>query len=256
MLPDETIAGFLWRGKAERLRAALAKVPEFDAPRLLYLLERYSLPWPEWVLRMAAKRYHFLAPTFEISEIEGAMRWGHWVFFEMTLNGTSKPPSSAFVPGRNNFEICGRILGHMEAGNNALRRLLAPYPSLQAEHLAEAAYRTDLVWGAAKNLLGTTGLSGAVVFSKALTDAEAHTLDENGQFRDAPADKLYDVILERWPEVELLSGPTALAELLSDQRGASDKDQHLDRVKKICRRFGIRFLPSRDTSLPGAVPGQ
>ena len=205
---------------------------------------------------MAAKRYHYLAPTFQVSEIEGALRWFHWLFLEMTFNGTSAPPPSAFVPGRNNFEVYGRILGHMEAGHNALKRLLAPYPSLQKEHLEDAAQNTGLVWGAAKCLLASSGLSDAVAFSKALTDAEAHTLDENGQFRDAPADKLYAAILERWPEVEQLSGPTALAELLSDQRGASDKDQHLDRVKKICRRFGIRFLRSRDTSLPGAVPGQ
>jgi hypothetical protein len=87
--------------------------------------------------------------------------------------------------------------------------------------------------------------TGLFEFAVGFANAKQNTFDKQGWLRETTLTRIYGEIVENWPEIEELSGPTALCNFLSPVLKGNDNspEMRLDRVNKICQRMGVRFQP-------------
>jgi hypothetical protein len=247
--PHENFLKFYFRVVDERLRKTLQEfAPQIDADLILGLHERLAEPWPAWVLHIAAKLIHLHAPTIKLADIESGIAWLHWIALEMTPDRKGKPPPPEFPGGRKEvMEICGRAIGHVEATESALTRLLEAFPDLLLSYREGAKKDLNPMMEFTKAQLAEANLEEVAIFGTALADARSKTVDKNGEIRGTSASEAYRQMLWNWPEIEQMSGPSELCAFLRPHLGSGSEEHHLDRVKKMCRRLGIKFLPRKGT---------
>ena len=241
---------------AIKLRDAFSGQPATIRETILNNFLRFFEPWPDWVLRIAAEVDGVYAPTISKTLLYDCFRLIHTFFFELRLDGTS-PRESVSIP-KIDASTLGAGMGHAFVVAQVVERQaleLAQAGVLSPEKLLEYQTRAkppEALKKALTNYIDARSLSDFIEFSNALANARARTLDKRGQFRTTTATDVYAAILSDWPTVETMTGPTELCTFLSSRLVGSQNDPafKLDRIKKICRRMGIKFKGRKGTS-PG-----
>jgi hypothetical protein len=154
-------------------------------------------------------------------------------------------------------KILGTLIGHAFAMTAHLRTKLetavksgvltqedaADFEAEYAKQLSEEEFQREMQPHVSKYFDARP--TKWVEFSEAMTVARRKTLDPDGSLKETTLTNVYSKILEDWPKVEEMSGPTELCAFLEPVLVGSenDPDKKLDRVKKLCRRLKIQFRP-------------
>ncbi len=255
---SKTIGEMLNVGREERLRRTLAKfnaTPE-QTEIIVYPTIRFFKPWPEWVLRVATEVYSVNFPTINKKTLFECFKFIHWLILEAEiLSDTLKMPDFKFPTDVKDelFRLIGHGQKHMVLLDSRIAEVDASIfspesqielQSLKAEIKESKTDFSDIFFGLLKRL----PLETQVAAYELIAAASQSTLDKEGRRRETTATPIYEKLLESWMEVELLSGPAELCELLDPVLKGGDCVSKLDRVKKIVNRIGIEFAPklSRD----------
>lgn len=235
----------------EKLDVSLAKLPAEQADEITRGFYRSFEPWPEWVLRIASEVHHVSFPKIPTDTIFDVLQCFNFYLTKAKLDGSNQAefPKMPTISAGD----CGAMFGHMAA-------LISDYRKQVDEARKEGLLSRKSHAYYSKGFSIETfqqEMSPAVCeffrirpaaiveFNLAFAKAMNETFDEMGLLRETTLTDIYRKILSEWPEVEGLSGPTALCEYLDPLLTGSgnDPEQKLDRVKKLCRRMGIVFVP-------------
>ncbi len=248
---SETLGEGLKRFGLLRIPQHLARVPPRSRERFLNAFVRWCEPWPEWVLRIAAEVLHVYFPTIPKKTIKAGLQKLHFFLFGLRLNEKGFAELETML--KVDAAVYGAMLGHfcawMENSRRNLDRelakgLISPDQHLEYAKLSSLEFLQAQVAEPIADFLKSNPdnwLAGVTAFAK----AKASTFDRSGSCKETTSTRVYYVILRNWPEIEELSGPTALAHFLRPvlEGSENDPEKRLDRVKKVCRRMGITFKP-------------
>jgi len=217
-------------------------------------IQRWFGPWPDWVLRMIVEILRVHGPTIPKPIINNTVRFGHNFLFVMKFDG-STPKELLIMPEVDGCQL-GALIGHMVAIiENDWPRIKEAY---QKKLISTEDYKKFVDEFSVEKIqteiqphisnyfdMCPTKLIG---FSESLAKAKQNTFDKHGSLKDTTLTKTYGNIVENWPEIEELSGPTELCAFLNPgmKKTAYLYESQLDRVKKICRRMDVKFKPPKE----------
>ena len=245
---SKTFADFFKQHYQRNLEPFLKSVPKGEKVFSRFMC--YLDPRPDWVLRVAVEVVSVHFPTIKKEVIYDCFRFAHWFFFEMRFDGSGpRPPEFPEIDPR----VLGAMIGHMVVMPETLRSTAAEAlkagnlsPEKYAEYVEEfSSERFQIELQPHLNRYFKARPKEIIEVCEAIADAKKKTLDEQGRLKETTLTKVYSAILDDWPEIEELSGPTELCAFLKPVfiGNENDPEKRLDRVKKICRRMGIQFKP-------------
>jgi hypothetical protein len=248
----KTIGECLHYHYKSRLANFWRQIPDGDVLERQFL-RRYT-SWPDWALECAVEVCRVFVPRVRREIISDSFRFFHAFVFEARFDGSESGQPPAFP--QLDAKVFGTIVGHFLALGTHLRTQLDELASsglsseklqelegMYVSQLSEEAVQREMQPHLSKYFEARP--TKWVEFSEAMSVAKRKTLDPHGGLKETTATKIYSKILEDWPKVEEMSGPTELCAFLDPVLVGSENDPHkkLDRVKKICSRLKVRFQP-------------
>jgi len=227
-------------------------------------------PWPDWVLKMIVEILRVYLPTIPKSTINDAVRFGH--FFVFTAD------TDCFTEQKLNCSIEENLIRIPEVGIHHFGAVFGHLMALAENHssLLKAAYeKKEISLEDFKAYGGGVSLETLQIqiqphissfinavpaklleIIEGVVNAKQNTFDKNGVLQETTLTKIYGQMVRKWPTIEELSGPTELCVFLNPGLTKDDLcyDNRLDRVKKICRRMGVKFKPFKERGTPPPPP--
>jgi hypothetical protein len=242
-----TLSDFLKNIYRPKLTVVARRMPSGKGDIFLRHTVRYFDPWPDWVLGMIIEILRVHVPTIPKSTINDTVRFVHNFIFAYKLDGST--PKDLFKIPEFGAPQVGASLGHLAAlAEKLLLRVTTEFEqnSISSEDYKSYAdslslERMQIETQPYMELIPT----GLFEFAVGFANAKQNTFDKQGWLRETTLTRIYGEIVENWPEIEELSGPTALCNFLSPVLKGNDNspEMRLDRVNKICQRMGVRFQP-------------
>jgi hypothetical protein len=234
-------------------RFAQGPTPEADEARF----ERVFRPWPKWVFRLAAEKWHVDNPTISKEIFFETFRVLHVMLFRCPTNPTAEsfPISRRNIFDRTNFDVLPIVLasffGHAFEHLAAFRRKLdakraeglisaeeyeEAMKASSPESLEDAFRQTFAQWTQDKNVQPTE-------LFRAVEIARRKTFDRHGHTKETPRTATYRVMLSNWIIIEKMTGAKDLTHFLSlhlkDYENYGLKEQAS--VATMCSRLRIIF---------------